>query len=115
MTEAEKRKNTPIYSGVLKYFPDAIKEVAKCSLQGNIQHHKDKPLHWDKNKSSDHLDCLIRHSLDAGTLDTDGLRHSAKIAWRALANLQIEIEKEEELPECISKDWKDLLMGRMII
>jgi hypothetical protein len=75
------------------YFPDAIKEVAKCSLQGNIQNQKDKPLHWDKDKSNDHLDCLIRHSLDAGTLDGDGLRHSAKIAWRALANLQIEIEK----------------------
>ena len=96
MTEAESRKNTPIFSGVLMYFPDAIKEVAKCSLQGNTQHHPEKTLHWDKSKSNDHLDCLIRHSMDAGTFDTDGLRHSAKIAWRALANLQIEIEKTKQ-------------------
>jgi len=53
------------------YFPDAIKAVAKCSLQGNIQHHPDKPLHWDKDKSNDHLDALTRHLMDAGTLDDD--------------------------------------------
>ena len=43
-------------------------------------------------KSGDELDALTRHLLDAGTIDTDGIRHSAKIAWRALANLQKEIE-----------------------
>jgi len=32
--------------------------------------------------------------VERGTIDTDGLRHSAKLAWRALANLQIELEKE---------------------
>jgi len=104
MTESEKRKNTPIYSGVLKYFPDAIKEVAKCSLQGNLQHHPEKPLHWDKDKSKDHLDCLIRHSMDAGTFDTDGIRHSSKVAWRALANLQIEIENARETDKTFKKD-----------
>jgi hypothetical protein len=91
--EAEYRKNTPIFSGVLMYFPDAIKAVAQCSLQGNLQHHPEKPLHWDKAKSSDHLDSLTRHLMDAGTLDNDGISHSTKVAWRALANLQIEIEK----------------------
>ena len=32
--------------------------------------------------------------MDVGTLDTDGVRHAAKVAWRALALLQIEIENE---------------------
>jgi len=32
--------------------------------------------------------------VDAGTLDVDGVRHSAKVAWRSLANLQKEIEAE---------------------
>ena len=32
--------------------------------------------------------------IEAGTIDTDGVRHSAKVAWRALANLQKEIERE---------------------
>tara|TARA_R110002012_G_scaffold321835_1_gene551704 strand:+ start:2078 stop:2536 length:459 start_codon:yes stop_codon:yes gene_type:complete len=95
-TVAEQRKAIPIFSGVLMYFPDAIREVAKCSQAGNNQHHKDKPLHWDRSKSGDELDALARHLMDAGTFDTDGVRHSAKVAWRALANLQKEIEKDNE-------------------
>jgi hypothetical protein len=37
---------------------------------------------------------MIRHSLERGTLDTDGMRHSAKMCWRALAILQEELEAE---------------------
>ena len=90
----QKRKQLPVYSGVLKYFPDALAEVSKVSRAGNEQHHPDKPLHWDRSKSTDELDALTRHLLEAGKLDTDGLRHSAKIAWRALSNLQKEIEND---------------------
>jgi hypothetical protein len=91
---AEERKKAPVYSGVLNYFPDAILEVAKVSYIGIQQHHPDKPLHWDRNKSTDELDALTRHLIDAGKLDSDGMRHSAKVAWRALANLQKEIEND---------------------
>jgi len=90
----QKRKQLPVYSGVLKYFPDALAEVSKVSRAGNEQHHPDKPLHWDRSKSTDELDALTRHLLEAGKLDTDGIRHSAKIAWRALAHLQKEIEND---------------------
>ena len=93
VTEAQARKNTPVFSGVLNYFPDAIKEVAQCSFVGNEQHNPGTPLHWDRSKSGDEKDALVRHLLDAGTIDTDGIRHSAKVAWRALANLQKEIEE----------------------
>ena len=89
-----KRKEIPVYSGVLKYFPDAIKEVARCSYRGNQQHNPNTYLHWDRSKSGDELDALSRHLLDAGTFDSDGIRHSAKVAWRALANLQKEIEND---------------------
>jgi hypothetical protein len=87
------RKKYPLFSGVLKYFPDAIMEVARASYAGNEQHHPDKPLHWDRSKSNDHLDAMLRHTVQAGQIDTDGVRHSAKVAWRALANLQMELEK----------------------
>ena len=92
--DKQKRKQLPVYSGVLKYFPDALAEVSKVSRAGNEQHNPDKPLHWDRSKSTDELDALTRHLLEAGKLDTDGLRHSAKIAWRALSNLQKEIEND---------------------
>ena len=94
---AQARKETPVFSGVLNYFPDAIREVAQCSFVGNEQHNPGSPLHWDRSKSGDEKDALTRHLLDAGTMDTDGIRHSAKVAWRALANLQKEIENERNI------------------
>jgi len=95
MNEAQKRKETPVFSGVLKYFPDAIKEVARVSFVGSKQHNPDKLMDWDRSKSGDELDALARHLVDAGKRDKDGMRHSAKIAWRALASLQKEIENEK--------------------
>ena len=89
---AQVRKTYPMFSGLLKYFPDALMEVAHVSFVGNEQHNPGQPLHWDRSKSTDEPDALLRHLKDAGTLDTDGLRHSAKVAWRALALLQKEIE-----------------------
>lgn len=97
MNKAEKRKERPVFTGVLRYFPDAIMEIAKVSLQGNKQHHPDKPLHWDRNKSNDDFDALARHLIDAGTIDDDGIRHTAKVAWRALACLQKELEDAEPI------------------
>ena len=94
--KAIKRKERPVFTGVLKYFPDAIMEIARVSLQGNKQHHPDKPLHWDRSKSNDDFDALARHLIDAGTIDDDGIRHTSKVAWRALACLQKELELEKE-------------------
>jgi hypothetical protein len=68
--------------------------VAYCSLVGNRQHNPGQPLHWAKEKSTDEADALVRHLLERGTVDTDGVRHSAKVAWRSLALLQREIEAE---------------------
>lgn len=92
--DATERKKLPVTTGVLDYFPDALLAVAAVSKAGNDQHNPGEPLHWAKEKSKDHADCIVRHLLDRGTIDTDGLRHSAKLAWRALALLQIEIETE---------------------
>lgn len=93
-TVGSERKEYPIASGVLDYFPDAIVAIAQVSWRGNEQHNPGKPLHWDRSKSADEADTLNRHFLQRGTRDTDGIRHSAKMAWRALALLQKEIEQE---------------------
>ena len=93
--EASARKERPVASGVLDYFPDAILAVAEVSYVGNAQHNPGEKLHWARGKSMDQDDTLIRHFLERGTRDTDGLRHTAKMAWRALALLQLEIEGEQ--------------------
>ena len=90
------RKGMPIFSGVLRYFPLAIAEVARVSKAGNDQHNKGEKLHWSREKSADHHDCVARHLIESGTIDSDGQRHSAKLAWRSLALLELELEAELE-------------------
>ena len=89
---SELRKRIPLASGVLDYFPDALLAVAQVSQAGNDQHNPGMSLRWTRGKSSDEADTLLRHFVERGTLDTDGIRHSAKMAWRALALLQKEVE-----------------------
>ncbi len=86
------RKATPMARGLLDYFPDALMAVAQCSYIANEQHNPGEEMHWAREKSTDHADCIVRHLIDRGTMDTDGVRHAAKVAWRALALLQTEIE-----------------------
>jgi hypothetical protein len=95
-TKAEERKATPVYSGVLKYFPNALKEVSKCSLAGQKQHNHGDKLYWDKTKSTDNEDALVRHLIDhsVNPMDDDNVLHLAKCAWRALAALEIYLENE---------------------
>jgi len=89
----------PIFSGVLEYFPDAIRQVAKLSYIGNLQHNPGQPLYWNREKSMDHYDALIRHIIDSinEPLDDDGIPHKVKVAWRGLAELQIDIEKNPHI------------------
>lgn len=95
-TDATQRKGYPVASGVLDYFPDALVAIAEVSKKGNDQHNPGQPLHWARSKSTDEADTMIRHFLERGTRDVDGVRHSAKMAWRALALLQKEIEAESK-------------------
>lgn len=93
-TDSKDRKNIPLASGVFDYFTSALIEVAKVSFAGNEQHNPGEPLHWAQDKSTDHADTLLRHFAERGSWDTDGQRHSAKVAWRALAMLQMELQKD---------------------
>lgn len=91
-TDPTERKKIPL-AAVWNYFDLALIEVAKVIYGGNQQHNPgSKEMVWDRSKSTDQEECLQRHFLDRGTLDTDGLRHTAKMAWRALAMLQLEME-----------------------
>ena len=101
MNKAQKRKATPIYSGCISYFPLALAEIAKCSQVGNDQHNPDTILHWDRAKSGDELDAMMRHLLDHASgeiFDDDGVRHIVKSGWRILAFIQKEMEISTNTP-----------------
>jgi hypothetical protein len=90
---AAERKDFPLYRGLVVYFPNALAAVAHLSNAASTQHGHEV-IHWDKTKSTDHLDCMLRHLLESGTTDDDGILHDVKVAWRALAHLEILLEKD---------------------
>lgn len=95
--DSETRKTYPMARGLLDYFPDALAEVSRVSYLGNEKHNPGQPMHHARNKSTDHADCIMRHLAGRGTFDGE-IRESAALAWRALALLQEELEKEYNLP-----------------
>jgi hypothetical protein len=95
-TDSAERKKIPLYSGLFAYFPDALVAVARLSQAGNDQHNPGTPLHWDRSKSGDELDALLRHIIDG---DWDA------VAWRALANCQKKIEVKVT-PAAINGQWE---------
>lgn len=100
LTSAE-RKEVPIFGGLMQYFPDALAAVAHHSYLANEKHNPGEPLHWSREKSGDHEDCIARHLANVGTFDNEGMRHSVSLAWRALALLQLEIEAAHARGEII--------------
>lgn len=101
-TDSAQRKDIPMYSGCLMYFPAALAGVAMHSKAGNDKHNPGQPLHHSRGKSNDHVECIIRHLVDMGDLQAvidrnkDEPRYTADEvkallteananAWRALA------------------------------
>jgi len=79
------RKKYPLYRGLFLYFPRALAAVAHHSYIGNEQHHPGTPVHWDRSKSGDEEDALLRHVLEG---DWEA------VAWRALAKLEKHLEEK---------------------
>lgn len=103
-----------------KRYAEALLDVANLSRVGSNQHNPGKPLFWDRSKSADELDALARHLVEAGKIDVDGVRHSTKVAWRALANLEKSIEAAERMrtpgPGFLLEDhpcWDDATRARV--
>lgn len=99
-TDSLERKNYPLLSGLLNYFPAALAGAANTSKLGNDKHNPGQPLHHARGKSMDHGDCIIRHLMDTENLkasfnlDNSSVKHSDilleanQLVWRALAYSQ---------------------------
>lgn len=97
-TDSAERKDYPLMSGCLNYFPAALAGVALISKKGNDKHNPGQALHHARNKSMDHGDCILRHLVDTQDLlaafERSGevpnthariLEEVSCLAWRALA------------------------------
>jgi hypothetical protein len=95
-TSAE-RKQFPLTTGCLDYFPDALMLVSHVSYLGNEKHNPGQPLHWARGKSADHADCVGRHLVERDEVDIESVVdviHMANECWRSLALLQETLEKK---------------------
>lgn len=95
-TDSTERKEYPLFTGLLRYFPAALIGIARTSKKGNDKHNPGEPLHHARGKSMDHGDCILRHLIDVEDLlsarsrgDTvsnqEILDEVNQMAWRALA------------------------------
>lgn len=104
------RKSLPMYTFLTKYFPDAIIELVKVSVAGNVQHNPGQPMHWARGTSTDQMETAVRHIFDHGmgntyddeppevlaTIGDQGTMHLAKAAWRLLAEIQLICEARQK-------------------
>lgn len=98
---------SPVFRGLLDYFPRACLAVAEVSQKGAEKYcwkgWEDVPDGINR-----YSDAIIRHickeSIE-GKIDPDfGLLHKAHVAWNALAVLELELRETEE-----AKHWKEEL------
>jgi hypothetical protein len=128
-SDPKARKAVPIYTGFIRYFPDAIAACAQLSHLANEQHNPGEPVHWAKEKSTDELDAAMRHMIDHAKADNgegnfddeDGVLHAVKLMWRACANVQrlhdngidvmaaVDLEARSRIDELIEFDWEAAL------
>ena len=100
-TDDRERKEVKLYDFMFHYFPHAWLAVANVAVVGNRQHNPGEPMHWARGKSRDQMNSAFRHLMDYGCgtkLDTDGQPHLAKVIWRLMAQLQLDLEAEREVP-----------------
>ncbi len=98
--DPQERKQLQLYTFMFQYFPDAWLEVVRIARLGNEQHNPGQPLHWSRNKSTDQMNAVFNHLFDYGLgakVDSDNGYHLAKLIWRAMAQLQLDIEQTRRI------------------
>ena len=117
----KERKNTPVFKMRTRYFPKALREVTKVCVANNVRYNPDKEpadINWARGKSADQLGSLDRHITErevdgkvfeaidpaiAAKVGFDRIYVMAEAAWRALAQLELDIEAmEAKAPEIVS-------------
>jgi len=114
-SDSEGRLSYPMAVGCLDYFPDALAEVSRLSIEGNRKHCGGyvgpDNLTWNREVSTDHANQIMRHLAERDRIDSDNFLHDVKVAWRALAMLQIALEKRGAAPSRAAR-WPNREVAR---
>lgn len=90
----------PYYTVLFKQFPNAIREVIKCSQAGHIKYAESDPdwMNFKTVEPARYLEALLRHLTQKDSIDTElealtgiPVNHTAQVAWNALAYLEIQL------------------------
>jgi hypothetical protein len=92
--DSAERKEVPLWTFLSGYFPKTFVAMTRLSFKANEKHNPGQPMHWSREKSSDHKDCILRHLLDEERIDPEtGQPEAVAAAWRACANAELVIER----------------------
>lgn len=105
-TDDAGRKMLPVFKMITRYFPKALREVTRVCVANNVRYNPERDpadINWARGKSPDQLGSAFRHMLES---EVDGkvfeeaangerLYVLAEGAWRMLAALELEIERQE--------------------
>ena len=127
----KERKNTPVFKMRTRYFPKALREVTKVCVANNVRYNPDKEpadINWARGKSADQLGSLDRHITEravdgkifedidpaiAEKVGFDKIYVMAEAAWRALAQLELDIEAHEDrVRELKNAPAPDAMLGK---
>lgn len=92
---------SPVWQGLVQYFPLALSEIAKVSDYGAKKYNLEfSERNWEKVEGAKerYEDALLRHILDETTDPYDGesgLLHAAHAAWNALAVLELVLKEKK--------------------
>lgn len=88
------RKQVPLWTFLSTYFPKTFVAMTQLSYAANEKHNPGQSMHWAREKSADHKDCILRHLLDEERVDPEtGQPEAVAAAWRACANAELVIER----------------------
>lgn len=90
---------SPVFRGLLDYFPRACLAVADISAQGAAKY---SWRGWEKVEDgvNRYSDAMVRHIVNSsieGDYDPEGFLHRAQIAWNALASLELYLREKKNV------------------
>ena len=93
-------KKTKYLRFFFRKFPLALKAVAEVAEEGDAKHNGTVNSFLSiENGHQEYSEAMVRHILaeiiEGPTDPDDGILHSAKIAWGALARLEIELQNRD--------------------